>query len=384
MAQAALKTHRQRAYDDFEAVAADIEHRGFATPKQLGSVGASNGGLLVTATMVERPDLFGAVVCQRPLIDMLRYTPLRRRRVLGRRIWRSGRSQDARVHPEIFAVPESEAGVKYPPVLFITETSDDRVTPVFARMMAAKMEAHAPGRAVLREHGRRPRPRRHARGTGRDVGALLRLFRAETRPAFARDAVGSRGARVRCCEACATGFVRRLEHTATVPKTTSCCANASTSRVKSFMRSRIGGGSSRARSRPPRATSSGVAARVGVFIARRALIHDHDALQPLDGGEPVRDDDGGAARHQIGEAALDQSFVLGVERACRLVEQKQRRVAQDRARDGDALALSAGQRRAALADDGFDSPSAALSMNSAAAAASAACCTSASLASGRP
>jgi len=72
--QAALKYHRQRAYDDFETIAADIERRGFATPAQLGIVGASNGGLLVTTVMVQRPDLFGAVVCQRPLIDMLRYT----------------------------------------------------------------------------------------------------------------------------------------------------------------------------------------------------------------------------------------------------------------------------------------------------------------------
>src|SRR6202789_4014527 len=72
--QAALLKHRQRAFDDFEAVAADLVKRGFSTHQQIGSVGASNGGLLVTATIAQRPDLFGAVVCQRPLIDMLRYT----------------------------------------------------------------------------------------------------------------------------------------------------------------------------------------------------------------------------------------------------------------------------------------------------------------------
>ncbi len=72
--QAALKYHRQRAYDDFEAVAEDIVKNDWSTPKMLGIVGASNGGLLVSTAMTQRPDLFAAVVCQRPLIDMLRYT----------------------------------------------------------------------------------------------------------------------------------------------------------------------------------------------------------------------------------------------------------------------------------------------------------------------
>ncbi len=139
--QAALKYHRQRAYDDFEAVAADIEKQGFAAPKQLGIVGASNGGLLVSTVMVERPDLFGAVVCQRPLIDMLRYTQ-----------YGAGASWEAEygdpADPNMAAYIRTyspyqnvKKDVRYPPILFITETSDDRVTPVFGRMMAAKMEA---------------------------------------------------------------------------------------------------------------------------------------------------------------------------------------------------------------------------------------------------
>ncbi|HEY2445692.1 MAG TPA: prolyl oligopeptidase family serine peptidase [Rhizomicrobium sp.] len=139
--QAALKLHRQRAYDDFEAEAADIERRGFATAKQVGIVGASNGGLLVTATMVERPDLFGAVVCQRPLIDMLRYTHYG---AGASWIDEYGDPADPKMRAAILKYSPYEnlkPHVKYPPTLFITETSDDRVTPVFARMMAAKMEA---------------------------------------------------------------------------------------------------------------------------------------------------------------------------------------------------------------------------------------------------
>jgi len=71
---AALKTKRQHAYDDFEAVAQDLAKRGLTTPKQLGIMGGSNGGLLVSTVMVQRPELFGAVVCQVPLIDMIAFT----------------------------------------------------------------------------------------------------------------------------------------------------------------------------------------------------------------------------------------------------------------------------------------------------------------------
>jgi prolyl oligopeptidase len=139
--QAALKYHRQRAYDDFEAVAEDIEKNGWSTQKMLGIVGASNGGLLVSTAMVERPDLFGAVVCQRPLIDMLRYT-----RYGAGASWEAeyGDPADPKMAAYIRTYSPYEnvkKDVSYPPVLFITETSDDRVTPIWARMMAAKMEA---------------------------------------------------------------------------------------------------------------------------------------------------------------------------------------------------------------------------------------------------
>jgi prolyl oligopeptidase len=139
--QAALQYHRQRAYDDFEAVAADIERRGLSSPKKLGIVGASNGGLLVSTVMVERPDLFAAVVCQRPLIDMLRYTHYG---AGASWIGEYGDPADPRMAAYIRTYSPFQnvkPGVDYPPILFITETTDDRVTPVFARMMAAKMEA---------------------------------------------------------------------------------------------------------------------------------------------------------------------------------------------------------------------------------------------------
>ena len=139
--QAALKENRQKAYDDFQAVAADLVKRGFTTSKQLGIMGGSNGGLLVSANMVERPELFGAVVCQVPLIDMIRYTHIG---AGASWIGEYGDPADAKAAAYIAKYSPYQnvkAGVKYPPVFFVTATSDDRVTPVHARKMAARMEA---------------------------------------------------------------------------------------------------------------------------------------------------------------------------------------------------------------------------------------------------
>ena len=71
--QSALKENRQRAYDDFIGVAEDLIRNKYTSPRHLGIQGGSNGGLLVGAVFVQRPDLFNAVLCQVPLLDMLRY-----------------------------------------------------------------------------------------------------------------------------------------------------------------------------------------------------------------------------------------------------------------------------------------------------------------------
>jgi prolyl oligopeptidase len=138
--QAALLQNRQKAYDDFQAVAQDIVRRGITTPKQLGIMGGSNGGLLVSANMVERPELFGAVVCQVPLIDMMRYT-----QIGAGASWAAEYGDPARPADRAWILRYSpyqnvSKDRKYPPVFFVTATSDDRVTPVHARKMAARME----------------------------------------------------------------------------------------------------------------------------------------------------------------------------------------------------------------------------------------------------
>ena len=145
--QAALLQNRQKAYDDFQAVAQDIVKRGITTTQQLGIMGGSNGGLLVSANMVERPDLFGAVVCQVPLIDMIRYT-----QIGAGASWEAEYGDPARPADRAWIMKYSpyqnvSRDRKYPPVLFVTATSDDRVTPVHARKMAARMEAQ--GHEVL-------------------------------------------------------------------------------------------------------------------------------------------------------------------------------------------------------------------------------------------
>jgi prolyl oligopeptidase len=145
--QAALLQNRQKAYDDFQAVAQDILKRGITTSKQLGIMGGSNGGLLVSANMVQRPELFGAVVCQVPLIDMIRYT-----HIGAGASWEAEYGDPAKAADRAWIMkysPYQNVSDKghYPPVFFVTATSDDRVTPVHARKMAARMEAQ--GHEVL-------------------------------------------------------------------------------------------------------------------------------------------------------------------------------------------------------------------------------------------
>jgi prolyl oligopeptidase len=140
--QAALREKRQNAFDDFIAVAEDLIKAGITRPQRLGIQGGSNGGLLVGAVMLQRPELFGAVLCQVPLLDMQRYHLL-----LAGASWvgeygNPDKPEDwafmSRYSPyqRLAALP---AGTKLPPVLLFTSTRDDRVHPGHARKMAARM-----------------------------------------------------------------------------------------------------------------------------------------------------------------------------------------------------------------------------------------------------
>jgi len=138
--KAALLKNRQKAFDDFIAVALDLIDRKITSPQHLGIMGGSNGGLLVGAAFTQRPDLFNAVVCQVPLLDMLRYTELPPGASwIGE--YGDPDSADMRAYIETYSPYQNvRAGVDYPEVLFVTSTYDDRVHPGHARKTAAKLE----------------------------------------------------------------------------------------------------------------------------------------------------------------------------------------------------------------------------------------------------
>lgn len=136
-----LKENHYKCFEDFEAVAEDLVRRKITTPARLGIEGRSNGGLLVTATMLRRPELYGAVVCGNPLVDMKRY-----HRLLAGASWMAEYGNPD--VPEEWAYISKyspyqnvRSGMKLPPIMFYTTTRDDRVHPGHARKMAAKMEA---------------------------------------------------------------------------------------------------------------------------------------------------------------------------------------------------------------------------------------------------
>lgn len=137
--QSALKENRQRCYEDFSAVARDLIARKVTSPAHLGCMGGSNGGLLVGNMLTQYPELFGAIVCQVPLLDMQRYTKL-----LAGASW-MGEYGDPDVPEQWnYIRPWSpyhnlRDGVKYPRTLFTTSTRDDRVHPGHARRMAERL-----------------------------------------------------------------------------------------------------------------------------------------------------------------------------------------------------------------------------------------------------
>ncbi|WP_067644335.1 prolyl oligopeptidase family serine peptidase [Dokdonella koreensis] len=137
--QAALKQNRLRAYEDFAAVAEDLIARKITSPAHLGIQGGSNGGLLMGNMTVLYPKLFGAVVCQVPLLDMKRYSHL-----LAGASWMAeygdpDKAEEWQYIRTFSPYQNVRKDVKYPPVLFTTSTRDDRVHPGHARKMMARM-----------------------------------------------------------------------------------------------------------------------------------------------------------------------------------------------------------------------------------------------------
>ncbi|OQW48437.1 MAG: hypothetical protein A4S09_04470 [Proteobacteria bacterium SG_bin7] len=136
---AALKEKRQVAYDDFIAVGEDLVKRQITGPKYIAIEGGSNGGLLVGTVAMQRPDLFKAVICKVPLLDMIRYTQLPPG---ASWIGEYGDPADEKMRKVIEKYSPYQnirQDVKYPYIFFQTSTRDDRVHPGHARKMTAKM-----------------------------------------------------------------------------------------------------------------------------------------------------------------------------------------------------------------------------------------------------
>jgi len=136
---AGLKLDRMRVYEDFFAVSEDLIRRGYTSPRRLGIMGGSNGGLLMGAALTKRPELYNAVVIQVPLFDMINYT-----RIGAGASW-VGEYGDPAIPAErdmlmsYSPYQNLRAGQPYPTVFIETSTKDDRVHPAHARKAAARL-----------------------------------------------------------------------------------------------------------------------------------------------------------------------------------------------------------------------------------------------------
>lgn len=149
--QAALKGNRQNGFDDFAAVAQDVVKRGIATASSLGIQGGSNGGLLTGVSLTQHPELFGAVIIEVPLLDMLRYAELPPGASWMAEYGDPSKPEDAKWLSAYSPYQHVDAAAAYPPVLLTTSTADDRVHPGHARKMAARLQEAGHARTLFFE-----------------------------------------------------------------------------------------------------------------------------------------------------------------------------------------------------------------------------------------
>jgi prolyl oligopeptidase len=147
--EAGMFERKQNVFDDFIAAAEWLVARGYTNPKRIAIEGGSNGGLLTAAVMLQRPDLFGAVLCRVPVADMLRY----HRFTVGR-FWISeyGSADDPAQFPFLYRYSPLHNvvdGTPYPPILITTADTDDRVAPGMAKKFAARLQSAGHSAPVL-------------------------------------------------------------------------------------------------------------------------------------------------------------------------------------------------------------------------------------------
>ena len=139
--KAGMLDKKQNVFDDFIAAAEWLIQNKYTNPSKLSILGGSNGGLLVGAALTQRPDLYQAVICWHPLLDMLRYDQF-----MEAQFWVSeyGAAKDPEQFKWLYAYSPYQhvkKGVKYPAVLFMSGDGDTRVAPLHARKMTALLQA---------------------------------------------------------------------------------------------------------------------------------------------------------------------------------------------------------------------------------------------------
>ncbi|PLC01591.1 S9 family peptidase [Variovorax sp. RO1] len=139
--QAALQENRLRTCEDFAAVSQDLFARGITSPAHLGAMGGSNGGLLMGNMLTLYPQLYGAIVSEVALLDMKRYTQLSAGASWIAEYGDPEQPDEWEFIQTFSPYENAKAGTPYPPALFTTSTRDDRVGPVHARKMHAKLLA---------------------------------------------------------------------------------------------------------------------------------------------------------------------------------------------------------------------------------------------------
>ena len=150
--RAGMLEHKQNVFDDFIAAAEYLIAENYTDSDHLAIQGGSNGGLLVGAALTQRPELFRAVICQVPLLDMLRYQQFQ-----IAKLWipEYGTADDPRQFEYLYAYSpyhHVKSGTLYPAILFMTAESDTRVDPMHALKMAALLQSQAangPDRPIL-------------------------------------------------------------------------------------------------------------------------------------------------------------------------------------------------------------------------------------------
>lgn len=150
--RAGMLDKKQNTFDDFIAAAEWLIDSGYTVPDKLAIRGGSNGGLLVGAALVQRPDLFGAVICTYPLLDMVRF-----HKFLVAKWWvpEYGSADDPdqfRFLYEYSPYHNVVPGTEYPAVLFVTGDADTRVAPLHARKMAALLQSAGAGDRPIMLH----------------------------------------------------------------------------------------------------------------------------------------------------------------------------------------------------------------------------------------